>query len=225
MLKALLVTTSWIAGMLALQLLPITLVSTMKAARPMLVLILSILIFGERLNLWQWAGSGLALLAIFLLSLSSRRDGVSFVRSRGILWLVLSILAGAASALYDKHILQGLQLTPMFVQSWTNAYITILMAVILLIRRKVRPGAERPFRWDWTLLLIAIFITAADALYFFAVHSEGALLSVISLVRRSSVLVTFVTGAIFFKEKNLFRKSVALFVMLVAMILIFVGTL
>lgn len=223
-LKAAIVTTSWITGMLALQTLPITLVSTMKAARPMLVLVLSILIFGERLNAWQWAGSLLALVAIFLLSLSSRKDGVRFVRSRGVFYLALSILAGAGSALYDNHIIKGLHLDPMFIQSWTNFYITLMMAAIILLRQCLHFGAARPFRWDWTLLLIAVFITAADALYFFALRSEGSLLSVTSLVRRSSVLVTFVIGAVFFREKNLFRKSVALFVMLVAMILIFVGT-
>ena len=224
-LKAAIVTTSWITGMLALQLLPITLVSTMKAVRPVLVLVFSIILFGERLNLWQWGGTALALVAIFLLSLTSRRDGVDFVRSRGVLYLVLSILTGAASALYDKHILQGLHLDPLFVQSWTNAYITLLLAGIILIRRVLLHETGRPFRRDWTLLLIAVLITAADALYFFALHDDGALQSVISMVRRSSVLVTFVVGAIFFKEKNLLHKSVALFVMLVAMILIFVGTL
>ena len=222
--KAVLVTTSWITGMLALGRLPITLVSTMKASRPVLVLILSIALFGEQLNAWQWGGTLLTLAAIFLLSLSSRSDGIRFVRSRAILYLALSILSGATSALYDKHILQGECLTPFFVQSWTNLYITLLLAGCLLLWRAVRPGEIRRLRPDWTLVLIAVLITAADALYFFAVHSDGALISVISMVRRSSILVTFAVGAAFFREKHVGKKTIALAVMLLAMVLIFIGS-
>lgn len=222
--KAVLVTTSWVTGMLALGQLPITLVSTMKASRPVLVLIFSILLFGEQLNAWQWGGSALTVVAIFLLSLTGRSDGVRFTRSRAVLFLLLSILAGVASALYDKHILQGLQLAPMFVQSWTNLYITVLLAVCILLRRAFAPGKGRPLQPDWTLLLIAVFITAADALYFFAVHAEGAPLSLISMIRRSSVIVSFAVGAAFFKEKNVGKKTIAMAVMLVAMVLIFIGS-
>jgi len=222
--KAFLVTASWISGMLALGRLPITLVSTFKASRPVLVLIFSILLYGEQLNGWQWGGTALTLLAIFLLSLTGRADGIRFTRDRGVFYLLLSVLTGVASALYDKHILQGWQMAPMFVQSWTNLYITVLLAVAYLIWRRVRPRDIRPLRADWTLPLIAVLITLADALYFFAVHSDGALISVISMVRRCSIIVSFIVGAAFFREKRMLKKSVVLFVMLVAMVLIFVGS-
>lgn len=222
--KAALVTSSWVSGMLALGLLPITLVSTMKASRPVLVLIFSILLFGEQLNAWQWGGSVLTLVAIFLLSVTGRSDGVHFTRSRGVFLLLLSILAGVASALYDKHILQGLHLTPLFVQSWTNLYITLLLLLWILLRRAFNPGAGKPFRWDWTLVLIAVLISCADALYFFAVSTEGAPLSLISMIRRSSVIVSFAAGAAFFHEKNVGKKTIAMAVMLVAMVLIYIGS-
>lgn len=222
--KAVLVTSSWVSGMLALGLLPITLVSTMKASRPVLVLIFSILLFGEQLNAWQWGGSVLTLVAIFLLSVTGRSDGVHFTRSRGVFLLLLSILAGVASALYDKHILQGLHLTPLFVQSWTNLYITLLLLMWILLRRAFNPGAGKPFRWDWTLVLIAVLISCADALYFFAVSTEGAPLSLISMIRRSSVIVSFAAGAAFFHEKNVGKKTIAMAVMLVAMVLIYIGS-
>ena len=188
------------------------------------MLIFSILLFGEQLNAWQWGGSVLTLVAIFLLSVTGRSDGVHFTRSRGVFLLLLSILAGVASALYDKHILQGLHLTPLFVQSWTNLYITLLLLLWILLRRAFNPGAGKPFRWDWTLVLIAVLISCADALYFFAVSTEGAPLSLISMIRRSSVIVSFAAGAAFFHEKNVGKKTIAMAVMLVAMVLIYIGS-
>jgi len=218
--KAFLVSTSWVTGMLALKMLPITTVSTFKASRPVFVLLFSILIYGEKLNAWQWAGSLLSILAIWMLSLSSKREGISFTRSRGVLYMSLAVFSGVASALWDKHIMGFLE--PLFVQSWTNLYISLLLGICLLIQ-KAR-GEFSPLKWDWTLPLIAVIITGADYLYFKALHEPGAMISVISLIRRASVIITFALGAILFKERNLRSKSVSLGVMLLGMILIVIGT-
>ena len=218
--KAVLVTASWVSGMIALQLLPITTVSTFKTSRPMFVVVFSILLFGERLNWMQWLGVAAVLLALWLLSVSSEREGISFKGNRGFWALLISVLTGVASALWDKHILAGMH--PLFVQSWTNIYITALLALIILVRRS--RGLKEVFRWDWTLALIAIFITAADMLYFFSLKEDGSLLSVVSLIRRSSVIITFALGAILFKEKRIAQKAGVLALMLAGVVLLMTGS-
>ena len=218
--KAVLVTASWVSGMIALQLLPITTVSTFKTSRPMFVVVFSILLFGERLNWMQWLGVAAVLLALWLLSVSSEREGISFKGNRGFWALLISVLTGVASALWDKHILAGMH--PLFVQSWTNIYITALLALIILVRRS--RGLKEVFRWDWTLALIAIFITAADMLYFFSLKEDGSLLSVVSLIRRSSVIITFALGAILFKEKRIAQKAGVLVLMLAGVVLLMLGS-
>ena len=220
--KAVLVSCSWISGLAAMELIPLSTVSTLKASRPVFVLLFSILIFSEKLNALQWAGSIAAIVAIFMLSRASRREGIVFTHSRGIFYMVLSILAGVASALYDKHILGFMD--PMFVQCWTNLFITAILALIVLARHLAGKMKLRDIKPDWVLAASAILITLADFLYFRALSSEGALLSVVSMVRRSSVLVPFVFGALFWKEKNIRRKTAALAVMLTGIALITLGT-
>lgn len=219
--KAILVTSSWVSGMIALQLLPITTVSTFKTSRPMFVVLFSILLFGERLDLLQWCGVAAVLTALWLLSVSSEREGISFKGNRGFWALLLSVVTGVASALWDKHILTGMQ--PLFVQSWTNIYITLMLALLILFR-KMR-GRSAPFRWDWTILLIAVLITGADMLYFFSLKQDGALLSVISLIRRSSVIITFGVGAVLFSEKRIAQKAGVLLLMLAGVVLLMLGSL
>lgn len=219
--KAVLVTASWVSGMIALQLLPITTVSTFKTSRPMFVVIFSIILFGERLSWMQWCGVAAVLLALWLLSVSSEREGISFKGNKGFWALLVSVFTGVASALWDKHIIAGMQ--PLFVQSWTNIYITLMLAAIILIRRS--RGVSEPFRWDWTILLIAVFITAADMLYFFSLKADGSLLSVISLIRRCSVIVTFALGAIIFKEKRIAQKAGVLLLMLAGVVLLMISSL
>lgn len=221
-IKAVLVTLSWVSGMIGLKLLPITTVSTLKASRPFFVVLFSIVLFGERLNVWQWGGVALALLALTLLSFSSKKEGIKFSESKGVAAMAVSILAGVASALYDKHIIADME--PLFVQSWGNLYITVLLAACVLVKALRDGEARERFRWDWMLLVIAVFITGADMLYFFALKQDGALLSVISLIRRCSVVVTFVVGAIVFKENKIKEKSLDLAVLLAGMALMLYGS-
>ena len=222
LLKAVLVTASWVSGLAALKELPITTASTIKASRPVFVLIFSLILFGEKLNIWQWAGCTLAIISLYMLSRSSKDEGIAWKHNKGIGLMVISVITGVASALYDKHILSFLE--PTFVQSWCNLYITMLLSICIIIYNCMHGEKPLRFTWDWTVPLIAVLITAADFLYFTSLHEPGALLSVISMIRRSCVIVTFICGAILFKEKNIRSKAIDLLVMLAGMALIVFGT-
>lgn len=223
--KALIVSSSWISGIIALKLLPITTVSPVKATRPFFVVLFSLIIFGERLNGLQWTGVSLALLSILLMSLSSKNDSSGENSLKGWLALAISIVTGVISALYDKHIIGGLE--PLFIQSWGNLYITLILAVCIILQCAVeRSSLKEAFsiRWDVMMLLTAILITGADMSYFFALKQEGALLSIISIMRRCSVIVTFVFGAIVFKEKNIRKKAAILSILLAGMVFMMIGS-
>lgn len=222
MLKAVLVTTSWISGMAALKLLPITTASTIKASRPVFVLLFSIILFGEKLNALQWTGSILALASMFLLSRTSRSEGISASSNKGLIYIWIAVFTGVASALYDKHILGHIE--PLFVQSWTNIYISILMGLCLLVSRSLEKENAPKISWDWNIILIAVFITGADFLYFYSLSDSSAMLSVVSMVRRSSVIVPFLFGALFWHEKKIGRKAMILLLLFIGMTLIVLGS-
>ncbi len=221
-LKAVLVSTSWVSGLYALKHLPLTTVSTIKASRPMFVVIFSILLFGERLNLLQWLGVAVVMTALFLSSRSKRHDTDKETSAKGMTCMIISVLSGSASALYDKFILQHLE--PLFVQSWTNIYITVLLAAVMLVQYLADRQKFEPFHWDWRIPLIAVLITASDMLYFFAVKDPDALLSVISLIRRSSVLISFLFVALLFKEGHIKDKAVDMALMMAGLALLLSGS-
>ena len=224
-LKAVLVSASWVSGLKAMKCLPLTTVSTIKASRPMFVLIFSIILFGERLNLLQWLGVAIVMTALFLSSRSKRHETDKKTSAKGISLMVVSVLSGAASALYDKHILQHLHLDPMFVQSWTNLYVTIILAILLLVQYLTDKEHFQPFVWDWRILLISVFITVADALYFFAVNEPDAMLSIISMIRRCSVLITFLGGVLILKEGHVRDKALDMVLMMAGVALLLWGSL
>lgn len=220
--KALLVTISWVTGLLGIKYLPLTTASTLKASRPMLVVVLSLLVFDERLSLLQWAGVILVFFAIFMLGRTSRKEGISFTGNKGVIYMLLAIFSGAASALWDKYIIADM--APLFIQSWTNVYIAAFLLLLIAGRSLLGREKPEPFRFDWMLPLTAVVITASDALYFYSLSGEGALLSVITLVRRTSVVVTFVLGALLFKEHRIRDKAVVLAVLLAGLVLLVLGS-
>ena len=79
------------------------------------------------------------------------------------------------------------------------------------------------FRWRWSILLISVFLSVADYVYFYSLSLDGALISVVSMVRRSSVLVSFMLGALLFHEKNLRSKAIDLALVLLSMMLLWLG--
>ena len=221
-LKAVLVTASWVSGMVGLKLLPLTTVSTLKGSRPVFVVLFSIILFGEKLNWMQWAGIAVVLCALCLLGRTSRSDATQQARRKGFIFMGISLVTGVCSALYDKHIIAGME--PMFVQSWTNLFITLILAAVVGVKGLIDGDKRERIRWDWTLLVVAVLITGADALYFFSLKQPGALLSVISVVRRASVLVTFIVGAILFKEGNISRKALNMLLMAAGVALLLIGS-
>ena len=220
-LKSAIVLSSWIFGYFGIKHLPLTLVGPINATRPVLVLVGAMLIFGERLNALQWIGVLLALISIFLLSRAGKREGIDFARNRWILCVAAAAVLGAASGLYDRHIMRELE--PLFVQSWYNIYQFSMMAIAVTLTYLLQPN-RTPFHWSWAIPLISLFLSAADLAYFVALSDGEAMISVVSMIRRGSVVVSFACGAMLFKEKNLRSKAIDLVFILAGMLFLWLGS-
>lgn len=222
LLKSSIVLTSWIFGYFAMKHLPITIVGPINATRPVMVLVGALLIFGERLNAYQWTGVAFALVSLFLLSRSGRREGVDFRHNIWIIFIAVAAVAAVASGLYDKFIMS--RLDPVFVQGWCNLYLFGLMSVVIGILWWPRRRTTTPFHWSWAIPLISVFLVLADFAYFYALHQPDAMISIVSMVRRSSVVVSFLCGAVLFRERNLRSKAVDLAFILVGMVFLWLGS-
>ena len=220
MLKACITLSSWGFGYVGIKHLPLTIVGPINATRPVIVLLGALLIFGERLNALQWVGVSLAFVSILLLSRASRKEGINFVRNRYILYVAIAAVLGATSGLYDRYLLR--EIDPMFVQSWFSLYQAVIMGVVV-VAMWLR-GALPRFEWRWAIPLITIFLTIADMAYFVALAEGDSMVAVVSMVRRSSVVVSFACGALLFGEKNLRSKAIDLIFILVGMVFLWLGS-
>ena len=221
-IKSFIVLSSWIFGYFGMKHLPITIVGPINATRPVMTLVGAMLIFGERLNLYQWIGVMLAVASFFLLSRSGKKEGIDFKHNKWIFFIILAAITGAISGLYDKFLMG--RLNPMLVQSWYNVYQLFIMGTILLLLWWPKRKTTTSFRWDWTIILISIFLSAADFVYFYALSDNDSMISIVSMIRRGSVIVSFIFGAMLFREKNLKSKAIDLLLVLIGMIFLYLGS-
>lgn len=221
-IKSVIVLTSWIAGYFGIKHIPITIVGPINATRPVLVLVGAMIFFGERLNWCQWVGVILSILSIYLMSRSSKKENIDFTRNKWMLFVAIGTIMGAVSGLYDKFIMQ--ELSPIFVQSWFNFYQLIMMGVVCMAAWYPTRKKTTPFHWSWAIPLIAVFVAAADFAYFNALTRPEAMISVVSLIRRGSVLISFACGVIIFKERNLKAKVLDLLLILIGMVFVYFGS-
>lgn len=225
LIKSAIVLSSWLLGYFAIKHLPLTIQGPINASRPVMVLTGAVLIFGERLNLIQWCGIVLGFTSLFLISRIGAREGFSLKESR---WLWMSIGAavlGAVSGLYDKYLLKSY--APVDVQAWYSLYQFFIMGGAILILRKLMPkaaGVAAPFRWRWTIPLIAVFLTAADMAYFYSLSVDGSMISVVSMIRRGSVVIPFIYGVAALHERNIKAKSVDLAILIASLLLLVIGS-
>ena len=229
LLKALIVLSSWVLGYYGMKHLPLTIVGPINATRPVMVLVGALLLFGERLNAWQWAGVALAATSFLLLSRSGKKEGIDFRHDHWIYMIVGAALLGALSGLYDKYLMApaadgGLGLDRMMVQAWYTLYQCVMMLAMLGLLWWPHRRHTTPFRWDWAIVGISVCLSTADFLYFYALSLPSAMISIVSMVRRGSVVVSFACGALFFHEKNLRTKAVDLALVLLGMLCLYLGS-
>ena len=229
LLKAVIVLSSWVLGYFGMKHLPLTIVGPINATRPVMVLVGALLVSGERLNGWQWTGVALAVASFFMLSRSGKKEGIDFKHDHWIYMIVGAAVLGAVSGLYDKYLMApvaegGVGLDRMLVQSWYNIYQCGMMLLMLMLLWWPKHQETTPFRWVWSIVGVSLFLSVADFLYFYSLSLPSAMISIVSMVRRGSVVVSFLFGALIFHEKNLRAKAFDLALVLLGMVFLYIGS-
>jgi drug/metabolite transporter (DMT)-like permease len=98
------------------------------------------------------------------------------------------------------------------------------MLTMLLVLWWPKHHETTPFRWDWAIIGVSIFLSTADFMYFYSLSEPDAMISIVSMIRRGSVLVSFLFGAIFFHEKNLKAKALDLALVFIGLVLLYIGS-
>ncbi len=222
LLKSAIVLGSWLLGYFAIKHLPLTVQGPINASRPVIVLVGALLIFGERLNWIQWLGITLGFASLFFISRIGAKEGFSIKHSKWIWMSIGATFLGAVSALYDKYLLKSF--SPIEVQGWYSLYQCFIMVITISIIKGNKKQIGDKFVWRWTIPCIALFLTVADMAYFYSLSLDGSMVAIVSMIRRGSVIVSFLYGVIALHEKNIKPKLIDLSILLLSLALLVIGS-
>ncbi|MCA9198882.1 MAG: DMT family transporter [Planctomycetales bacterium] len=220
-IKSAIVGASWGFAYAALKHLPITIASTIRATSPLWTILIATLFLDERPSLLQWSGVALILSSFYAFSLVGKREGIHFRRNKWVACMMAATILAACSALYDKYLLQRMDYSPATVQAWFSVYLVLVTLPFYVhwVRAERRKRTD-PFQWRSVIPWIGILLLITDFLYFTALEQPDAMISLVSPLRRTSVLVTFLYGIRMLKEKSYKPKAVCLAGMLAGVFLL-----
>lgn len=220
LLKSVIVSASWVCVFYAMRELPITLASPIRATSPLWTVIGGLLIFHEIPNRMQAVGMVIIFAGYICFNLIGKAEGFNW-KSKGLILIIAGTLLGAISALFDKYLLNTVKIDRQMLQFYFSVNLVAVLGGAWAIRSCF--GQKHPFKWKWSIPLTGILLIMADYAYFYALSVDNAPISMVSLVRRCSCVVTFAIGARFFKDSRLKSKAAALALLLLGVILIALG--
>ena len=222
--KCIIVGTSWVFTFCALRTLPISIATPIRASAPALVFVVAFVVYGERPSPIQLVGMAAVFAGYFAFSWAGKHEGIDFFRNRAVWCAIAGAFCSAISSLWDKYLFQVRGLPVESVQFVFQIGLVVFYGVALAVgSAAAKRGNGGGFEWRWTIPLVGILLAAADWLYFTGLAFPDAPISAGSLLRRFSVVITFVLGAKFFHETNLARKSIALAAIVSGVVLICIG--
>ncbi|GKT00571.1 EamA family transporter [Acidovorax sp. SUPP3434] len=216
--KSAMMVVTWILSYYSVKSLPLSISAGVRASGPLWTAAGAIVFLSEQLNWWQWMGLAVSMGSYYLFSLIGQKEGIRFQRNGWVLCMLAATLLSSANALYDKHILATLQLDLAAVQAY-SAIQRGGMALLLLPWVFGAMECRSLLSRNWAVPAIAAAYILAEFIYLTAVQTEGALISVISVLRRTNLVMVFALSALFFAERFIRQKMLAISGVLVGIVL------
>ena len=223
LLKSAIVASSWVFTFCALRTLPVTIATPIRSSAPALVFLVALVLYGEIPTWIQGVGMLLVFAGYCTFSWAGRHEGIDFFHNKAVGLAVVGAVLSAVSSIWDKYVFQVAASPVEATQLVFQVGLVAVYGVSLLVRRCLLPSPSTgsfAFTWRWTIPFVGILLCLSDWLLFTGLSLPGTPISVCSLMRRFSVAITFVLGALFFHETNLARKSVALALVLAGIALL-----
>lgn len=217
LLKSCIVASSWIFTFCALKTLPITIATPIRASSPALVFIAALFIYGEVPSFVQAIGLISVFVGYWIFSWAGKHEGIDFLKNHAVWCAVAGSILAAVSSIWDKYVFQ-VAASP--IEPTQLVYQLGLVGVYGTLNCLKPLRGTTPFEWRGTIPLVGIFLALSDYLMFNGMAIAGTPVSVAALVRRFSIVLTFIFGALVFKETNLKRKSFALVFVIAGIILL-----
>lgn len=215
LMKSGIIVLNWFLVLKCMQKLDVAIVVCFSLLNTTLVVFFSHFIFGEVITIMHFLSLLFIATGIILLTLLERKETKEQVDNqyKYIIFLILGSMLGACSAMLDKYLINVRNVESGAVLVWFLFFNSIIYGTIYLCKNK--KIEFKKLKSNYWLVLTGIGIALADVVYYSAISLVGAQISLISILRKCSVIVATILASLFLKEKHLFKKLGVLVIMII----------
>lgn len=200
-LKALVVCTAWLFAFAAIKNMSVSLYGIMDLSRMVFSTALGVFVLGEDFTVNKAIGVSLVILGLLLVNLKKNTSGKGMTPIV-LIAALLNCFFNAVSGTMDKVLMQYMESSQL--QFWFMFFMTVIYGVVILIRReKISAKCLKTNLW---IPLMSLSLIVGDKLLFEANRSPLSEVTLMTVIKQSSVLVTVLTGWLVFKEKHILYK-------------------
>ncbi len=208
-LKAAVVCTAWLFAFSALKNMSVSLYGIMDLSRMIFSTMLGVFVLGEDFTLPKAIGVTLVIAGLLLVNLK-KNTAAKGMTLPVLMAALLNCFFNAVSGTMDKVLMQHMESEQL--QFWFMLFMTIIYGVILIIRKE--KISIKSIKTNYWIPLLSISLIVGDRLLFEANASPASQVTLMTVIKQSSVIVTVLTGWLIFKEKNILYKLMCTLIVL-----------
>lgn len=200
-IKSAVICVAWIFAYKALKNMSVSLYGIMDLSRMVFSTLLGVFILGEDFTLQKATGLFLVLAGLMLVNLKKNTEtkGMTAVV---LISALINCFLNSVSGTMDKVLMQYMDSSQL--QFWFMLFMTVIYGAILICTKE-KINIKNIGKNYW-IPLMSLSLVAGDRLLFEANAYPGSEVTLMTIIKQCSVLVTVLTGWIFFKEKHILYK-------------------
>ena len=210
--KSLCVFLAWICNFSAIKKLPVSFSGVMETSGMVFATIIGVTVLSEPYSLFQGIGLVLVLAGLILLNIRKTNDiqKDEGIRVKYVILCLMGTLFNSTSGIIDKVVIN--YVTSSQLQFYFMLYMVLLYGVYVLVTRtkiSIKTLIKNPY-----IPIMAILLVIGDRALFEANANPESQVTVMTVIKQSSVIVTVLTGWLVFKEKNILYKLMCTLIIL-----------
>ena len=219
-LKSFVMFLAWLFGFYSLKKMPVSLYGVLSLSRVVFATLSGVIFLHEALSVFQMTGLIIVCAGLLLLRVPSKKQEAQAttetalaepepVKTIYIIMAFASCIFNTISGFMDKVLMKDV--TSSQLQFWYMLFLVIYYSIFMLVRREKISASVLKNGWIWAL---AIMFVIGDKALFIANGMPQSRITIMTLIKQSSCLVTILGGRIFFKEERiLYRLMCALIIL------------
>ncbi len=209
-LKSAVVCTAWIFAFIAIDKMSVSLYGITDLSRMVFSTLLGVIVLGESFTVQKAIGVILVIAGLMLANLKKTSSGTKEITLPVLIAVLLNCFLNAVSGTMDKVLMKYMLSSQL--QFWFMLFTTVIYGAILLVKRE--KISIKTLKTNYWVPLMSISLIIGDRLLFEANASPLSEVTVMTVIKQSSVIVTVLTGWLVFKEKHILYKMMCTLIVL-----------